>query len=34
MQFSFTAERVLQMPKESGSADDRPFREAPRNAVG
>jgi len=34
IQRNIIAERVLRMPKEPGSADDRPFREVPKNAVG
>jgi len=34
IQRNIIAERVLRMPKEPGSADDRPFRDVPRNAVG
>ena len=34
IQRNIIAERVLRMPKEPGSTDDRPFRDVPRNAVG
>jgi alkylation response protein AidB-like acyl-CoA dehydrogenase len=34
IQRNIIAERVLRMPKEPGSADDRPFREVPKNVVG
>jgi alkylation response protein AidB-like acyl-CoA dehydrogenase len=33
IQRNIIAERVLRMPKEPGSADDRPFREVPKNVV-
>jgi alkylation response protein AidB-like acyl-CoA dehydrogenase len=34
IQRNIIAERVLRMPKEPGSADDRPFRDVPRNVAG
>ena len=34
IQRNIIAERVLRMPKEPGSTDDRPFRDIPRNAAG
>ncbi len=34
IQRNIIAERVLRMPKEPGSADDRPFRDVPKNVVG
>jgi alkylation response protein AidB-like acyl-CoA dehydrogenase len=33
IQRNIIAERVLRMPKEPGSADDRPFRDVPKNVV-
>ena len=34
IQRNIIAERVLRMPKEPGSADDRPFRDVPKNVAG
>ncbi|HLK24000.1 MAG TPA: acyl-CoA dehydrogenase family protein, partial [Caulobacteraceae bacterium] len=34
IQRNIIAERVLRMPKEPGSTDDRPFREVPKNIAG
>ena len=34
IQRNIIAERVLRMPKEPGSADDRPFRDVPKNIAG
>jgi alkylation response protein AidB-like acyl-CoA dehydrogenase len=34
IQRNIIAERVLRMPREPGSADDRPFRDVPKNVVG
>jgi len=34
IQRNIIAERVLRMPKEPGSTDDRPFREVPKNVAG
>ena len=33
IQRNIIAERILRMPKEPGSTDDRPFRDVPRNTV-
>ncbi len=33
IQHNIIAERVLRMPKEPGSTDDRPFRDVPRNVA-
>ena len=33
IQRNIIAERILKMPKEPGSTDDRPFRDIPRNVV-
>ncbi len=34
IQRNIIAERVLRMPREPGSADDRPFRDVPKNVAG
>jgi alkylation response protein AidB-like acyl-CoA dehydrogenase len=34
IQRNIIAERVLRMPREPGSSDDRPFRDVPRNVAG